>query len=160
MKKFIRLAAAAGALAVAGAASAQIYGYGQTYGYPAYSTPSQPAVVAGTGYGAYGYGTNNGYYGNNGYNNHNNYPATQNQVYVDQYGRQVTMDQYGRHVYVQPSTSYGVVGYDQWGRPVYGNTTTTTTYGTTYGYSGRGWDRDGDGVANHQDRWPDDRRYR
>ena len=155
MKKFILSAVAAGALAVGGAASAQdlgavvssLFGFGAP-SYPTYST-SQPAVVAGTGYGQYGY-----------YGNHNTYPGT-SQVYVDQYGRQFSYDQYGRQVYVQPSTNYGIVGYDQWGRPVYGTTSTTTTYGTTqypYGYSRPG-DRDGDGVANINDRWPDDRRY-
>jgi hypothetical protein len=153
MKKFILAAAAAGALAFAGAASAQYYG---GYGYPSYSAPI-PAVVAGTQpYSSYG---NHNNHGQNGYSNHNNYPAnSQSQVYVDQYGRQVMLDQYGRHVLVQPNTgSYGVIGYDQWGRPVYGTTTYSTT---TYGYSGRSWDRDGDGVADAQDRWPDDRRYR
>lgn len=175
MKKYILTAVAAGALAVGGAASAQdfgtvisnIFGFGgptyQTYPtyptYPSYS-PSTPAVVAGT----------QPYYGT--YGNHNAYPNNTygsashgGQVYVDQYGRHVTIDQYGRHVLVQPSTStYGITGYDQWGRPIYGTTTySTTTYGTTtYGnnvYSGRSWDRDGDGVANSRDRWPDDRRY-
>ncbi|HVE53615.1 MAG TPA: hypothetical protein VNB23_09560 [Ramlibacter sp.] len=150
MKKSILAAAAAGALAFAGAASAQYYG---GYGYPSYSAPI-PAVVAGTQP-----------YGHHG--NHNNYPYTQGsyggQAHVDPYGRQVMIDQYGRHVLVQPNTgSYAITGYDQWGRPIYGTTTYgTTTYGTTtYGYSGRSWDRDGDGVADAQDRWPNDRRYR
>jgi hypothetical protein len=167
MKKSILTAVAAGALAIGGAASAQdfgtvisnIFGFGQptypTYSYPNYGG-STPAVVAGT----------QPYYGTNG--NHNAYPGNTyggttygGQVYVDQYGRQVTIDQYGRHVYVQPNTgNYGITGYDQWGRPIYGTTTYgTTTYGSnTYGYNS--WDRDGDGVANNRDRWPDDRRYR
>lgn len=145
MKKFILATAAAGALAFAGAASAQYYG---GYGYPGYSAPI-PAVVAGAQpYGAYG--------------NHNNYPYPQGsyggQVHVDPYGRQVMVDPYGRQVLVQPNTgNHGVIGYDQWGRPVYGTTTYSTT---TYGYAGRTWDRDGDGVADAQDRWPNDRRYR
>ena len=154
MKKFILSAVAAGALAVGGAASAQdfgavignILGFG-TPTYPTYSYPnygyggSTPAVVAGT----------QPYYNNGTLGNHNAYPGN-TQVYVDQYGRQVTIDQYGRHVYVQPNTgSYGITGYDQWGRPIYGN--------ATYGYSNRTWDSDGDGVADAQDRWPNDRRY-
>lgn len=157
MKKSILLAMAAGALAIGSAASAQVYGWP---GQPAYSTPATPAVVAGTGYAPPSqYGNHNAYpdtYGNN------SYPGTYgNQVYVDPYGRQVTYDQYGRQVYVQPNTgSYGIVGYDQWGRPLYGTTTTTTTYGTVHGSLGSPGDRDGDGVANVNDRWPDDRRYR
>ena len=144
MKKFIATALAATALAAGSAASAQdlgslisnIFGFGST----------QQGVVAG-------------------------------QVYADQYGRHFYYDQYGRQVYIQNQTQqivgydqwgrpvYGtqqqqpshIVGYDQWGRPVYGN-------GGSYAYGGtwngqNQWDRDGDGVANHQDRWPDDRRY-
>ena len=175
MKKFILTAVAAGALAAGGAASAQdigsvigsIFGYGQpqptyqTYpGYPTYSNRGIPAVVAGTQpsntqpYGVYGANV----YGNNPYGG----TTYGSQVYVDQYGRQVMIDQYGRQVLVQPNTSsYGITGYDQWGRPIYGTTTYgSTTYGTTtYGGGYNSWDRDGDGVANAQDRWPDDRRY-
>jgi hypothetical protein len=171
MNKFILSAVAAGALAVGGAASAQdlggvigsIFGYGNQQ-YPSYST-STPAVVAGT----------QGYYGNNVYGNNaygGNVYGNNGTVYVDQYGRQITYDRYGRQVIVQqqPSTStYGVMGYDQWGRPIYGTTTDgATTYGTygsgeRYGYgdryANRSWDRDGDGVPNAQDRWPDDPRY-
>lgn len=163
MKKLILSAVAAGALAVGAAASAQdlggilsgIFGYGQptyqTYpGHPAYPSTNRgtPAVVAGTQpYGSYGHSGST--YGQ--------------QVYVDQYGRQVMIDQYGRHVLVQPNSgTYGITGYDQWGRPIYGTVQGSTTYGTpygTYGYSGGTWDRDGDGVANTRDRWPDDRRY-
>jgi hypothetical protein len=79
-------------------------------------------------------------------------------VYVDQYGRQVMIDQYGRHVLVQPNTVYGntVYGntvYDAYGRPVY------TTPNGSYAYANPR-DRDGDGVRNRLDRWPDDPRYR
>jgi hypothetical protein len=176
MKKFILTAVAAGALAVGGAASAQdlggilgnIFGFGQPT-YPTYgtSTPT-PAVVAGTqqsyGGGVYvdQYGRQVDQYGR---------PLTIDPYgrQVDQYGRQVTIDQYGRQVLVQPNTgSYGITGYDQWGRPIYGTTTygsntygSTTYGGTVYGsgYGARTWDRDGDGVANAQDRWPDDPRY-
>ena len=160
MKKYLVMAAAAGALAVGGAASAQdlgailgsVLGYGTPqYGYgtqPQYGYgTSQPAVVAGA------------------------YPS---QIYVDPNGRQVYvqpnvngasqvyLDPDGRQVYVQPNTSnYGVIGYDQWGRPVYG----TTTYNTypqsrNYAYSDPRGDRDGDGVQNRYDRYPDDPRYR
>ena len=148
MKKFILTAVAAGALAVGGAASAQdlgtvinsIFGIGTptyNYGYGG----STPAVVAGT----------TPYYGQTPYY------GTTNQIYADQYGRQFYYDQYGRQVFVQSQSNvygnnvYGNVQYDQWGRPIYG------TYSSNYGY--RSWDRDGDGVANRQDRWPDDSRY-
>lgn len=161
MKKTILAAMAAGALAVGGAASAQdfgtvlsnIFGFGtpnynhntypSQYGYPTYNNRGTPAVVAGT----------QPYYGN--YGQYGQYPqygqsgTYGNQVYVDQYGRQVYIDQYGRQVIVQSNTgTQGITGYDAWGRPVYG-----TTYGN------RTWDRDGDGVADASDRWPNDRRY-
>lgn len=136
MRKFILSALAAGALGLAGAASAQdlgavigsIFGFG-TPTYPTYGNDI-PAVVAGT----VPYGST---------------------VYVDQYGRQVTIDRYGRQVLVQPSTNYGITGYDAWGRPIYG-------YGSAYGnYAlANPNDRDGDGVVNWNDRWPDDPRYR
>ncbi|HEX7888361.1 MAG TPA: hypothetical protein VF522_03290 [Ramlibacter sp.] len=151
MKKFILSAVAAGALAFGGAASAQdlgsiingIFGIGTpTYNY-GYGSNGTPAVVAGT----------TPYYGQAPY-----YGST-NQIYADQYGRQFYYDQYGRQVFVQSQSQsnvygnnvYGNVQYDQWGRPIYG------TYSSNSGY--RSWDRDGDGVANTQDRWPDDRRY-
>ena len=65
-------------------------------------------------------------------------------VYVDQYGRVLNVDQYGRQVIAQ-SGPQATTGYDAWGRPIYG-----------YGYE---QDRDGDGVADIRDRWPNDRRY-
>jgi hypothetical protein len=74
-------------------------------------------------------------------------------VYVDQYGRQVYIDQYGRQVLVQPNTVYGSTVYDAYGRPVY------TTPNGNYAYANPR-DRDGDGVRNRLDRWPDDPRYR
>jgi hypothetical protein len=67
------------------------------------------------------------------------------------------------------------VGYDQWGRPIYGNSGSTYSYGGQYpnnsgfngGYQyggqyaqGSSWDYDGDGIANSRDRWPNDPRYR
>jgi hypothetical protein len=141
MKKLIVMAAAAGALAVGGAASAQDLGsvVGSLFGFGA---PQQtyrgdiPAVVAGT----VPYGST---------------------VTTDQYGRQVYVDQYGRQVLVQPQSTTTIVGYDQWGRPIYGNTTTYGSYGTygNYAYANPN-DRDRDGVVNWNDRWPDDPRYR
>lgn len=159
MKKFIATALAAGAMAAGGAASAQDFGtvinslFG--FGTPSYSYGT-PAVVAGA----------------------------QTQVYVDQYGRQFTYDQYGRQVYLNSSTqSQVIVGYDSWGRPIYGSAQTyggaqvygsnqyPYTYGSgntasqypysygNYAYGSRSWDRDGDGIANSRDRWPDDSRY-
>lgn len=136
MKKTIAMAVAAGALAVGGAASAQdlgtvisnLFGFGQpTYTVPAVpAVPSygdQPAVVASTvPYGG--------------------------RVYIDPYGRQVYMDQYGRQIVAQSNT-YGITGYDAFGRPVYGTVGNVALN-----------DRDGDGVPNYRDRWPDDPRYR
>lgn len=136
MKKLVATALAAGALAGATAASAQDLG-------------SVIANVLGFGTPQYSY----------------TYP--QQQMYRDNYGRTFYYDQYGRQVYVNQAPQQ-IVGYDQWGRPVY-NATYGGTYGTygsyggyTYGgnYAYNQWDRDGDGVANQYDRWPDDRRYR
>jgi hypothetical protein len=154
MKKWILTTVAAGALARGGAASAQDLG-------------SVINSVIGSVFGtqSYNYGTNT--------------------YYTDQYGRQVYVDQYGRHVVV---TQAPTVTYDQWGRPVYNSQVyngqvlqgqvygsgygqygystqpqypTYGTYGSgnyAYGY-GNSWDRDGDGISNTRDRWPDDRRY-
>jgi hypothetical protein len=169
MRKSIIMAVAAGALAIGGAASAQdlgsvlgsIFGYGNTT--PGYST-SQPAVVAGTTpyYGSTPYGT----YGTYG----SNTIPEGTTLYADQYGRRFYYDQYGRQVMVdqvqqqQQQQQYGIVGYDQWGRPVYGNTSTYGTYGNGSSYGNYAYrtpdDRDGDGVPNWNDRWPDDPRYR
>ena len=160
MKKFILTAAAAGALAFGGAAGAQDLG-------------AVLSNILGFGTPSYNYGYNNAI------------PAVVAQpnttVYVDQYGRQVYVDPYGRQVLVQPNTNvygannyggtttygtttYGIAGYDANGRPLYrdayGNYTYTQPFGGgSYAYSGRSWDRDGDGIANARDRWPDDRRY-
>lgn len=139
MKKFVLTAIAAGALAAGTAASAQdlgsvlgsIFGYGQ----PTYSQ-STPAVVAGA-----------------------------QQVYTDSYGRQFYYDQYGRQVFVTSSVQQQqIVGYDSYGRPIYGQVygnSGTYAYGGQYGQYGQypRWDRDGDGVRNRDDRWPDDARY-
>jgi hypothetical protein len=146
MKKFVLTAIAAGALAAGTAASAQdlgtvlgsIFGYGQ----PTYSQ-GIPAVVAGT---------------------------QQGTVYTDSYGRQFYYDQYGRQVFMNNTNTQQIVGYDQWGRPVYGSTSASVYGANNYPYpngnyaygSGtyRRWDRDGDGIANRDDRYPDDPRYR
>lgn len=150
MKKFILSAVAAGAMAVGGAASAQDFGtaigqvLGSVFGAPTYN------------YGNYGN------YGTYGYNQYGQVipgvVATTpsygyNTTYVDAYGRQVYVDRYGRHVVQQSAVPHGAVGYDAWGRPVY-----SQPYGT-YAYGSNSWDRDGDGIANTRDRWPDDRRY-
>lgn len=144
MKKLIATALAAGALAAAGTASAQDFG-GVIANLLGIATPQ------------YGY----------------TYP--QQQMYRDQWGRTFYYDQYGRQVY-QNNTGTTIIGYDAWGRPVYNtsqyNSPNTYSYGGqypytyggqypygTYSYGGRTWDRDGDGVANSRDRWPDDSRY-
>jgi hypothetical protein len=146
MRKLFATAIAAGAMAVGGAASAQdfgsvianIFGLGTpTYGY----NSGYPAVVAG-----------------------------QQQMYRDTYGRTFYYDQYGRQVYLNSGTTGSqFMGYDAWGRPVYNSAVTTSPgyvyggtypYNNNYAYSGRSWDRDGDGISNGRDRWPDDPRYR
>lgn len=152
MRRFILSAVAAGAVAFAGAASAQgfggvlndLFGFGQP-AHPTYSGAGIPAVVAGTQ--PYGSG-----------------------VYVDPHGRQVTTDRYGRQVVVQPNRgTYGITGYDAWGRPVYGSAPVPYghpgnygSYGNygNYAWAGQPGDKDGDGVPNVHDRWPDDARYR
>jgi hypothetical protein len=152
MRKYIAAAVAAGALAVGGAASAQdlgtiisnVLGIGNPT--PTYNVPGVP-------YGA--------------------------QVYQNQNGQQFYYDQYGRQVIVAGGTQWNIVGYDSQGNPLYG----TDAYGTggsgrfgNYGNNGNngnygnyGWgygnnryrnDRDGDGVPDAYDRYPDDPRYR
>lgn len=137
MKKIILGAVAASALAIGGTAAAQDLGavLNNIFGYPTYPThpaygPSTPAVVAGT------------------------QPYGSTSVYTDQYGRQYYYDQYGRQVIVSQGQSSQIVGYDNWGRPIYG----TTRY-NNYAWGGNAWDSDGDGIANTRDRWPSDRRY-
>lgn len=89
-------------------------------------------------------------------------------TYVDQFGNRMMVDAYGRHVRLDQYGSYR----DQYGRTVYLGADRRPLYveqngqlmafGGTYGnyaYSGRAWDRDGDGVANSRDRYPDDPRY-
>ena len=135
MKKYIATAIAAGALAAGGTASAQDLG-------------NIIANILGFGQPSYGYN-----YGNNYGNSYPGVVANQ-QIYADQYGRRFYYDQYGRQVYLQ-SAPQQIMGYDSWGRPIYGNSG-TYAYGGTYGST---WDRDGDGIANTRDRWPNDRRY-
>jgi hypothetical protein len=142
MRKLIVSALAVGALAVGGAASAQdlgaVLGSVLGFGTPQYGyNTGTPAVVAGA------------------------YPS---QIYVDPDGRQVYVqpnvngagqvyvDPDGRQVYVQPNTS--IIGYDAFGRPLY------NTQSRNYAYSDPRGDRDGDGVRNRRDRYPDDPRYR
>ena len=130
MKKIIVAALAAGGLTLGAAASAQDLGAVISNIFGA----GTPAVVAGT----VPYGSS---------------------VYTDQYGRQVYLDQYGRQVLVQPSQSYGIIGYESWGQPIYGTIGPgNATYGN-YAYVNPR-DRDRDGVINRHDRWPDDPRYR
>jgi hypothetical protein len=151
MRKLFATAIAAGAVAISGAASAQdvgtvianLFGLGTpTYGY----NSGYPAVV-----------------------------APQQQLYRDTYGRTFYYDQYGRQVYLNSvSSGSQFMGYDAWGRPVYSSSTSTPAYvyggnypynsgyayNNGYAYNSRSWDRDGDGISNGRDRWPDDPRYR
>lgn len=96
MKKFILTAAAAGALAASGVASAQTFGnaidnvFSNIFGY-GNSSGATPAVVAG---------------------------ANQT-LHVDAYGRQFYYDQYGRQVFVQGATgAYNRTVIDPYGRQV------------------------------------------
>jgi hypothetical protein len=76
-------------------------------------------------------------------------------VYIDQYGRQVAVDQFGRQVLLQANP--GIVGYDAWGRPVYGATPRARSglLGAVVS-AAQARDDDGDGVANVYDRAPND----
>lgn len=149
MKKYIAMAVAAGALAVGGAASAQdlgtiisnVLGIGNSY--PTYN--NAPAVVAGT----VPYGT---------------------QVYQDQNGRQFYYDQYGRQVIVSGGIQWNIVGYGANGEPLYGTDAYNPGYNGRFGNFGNYGnyaygsnpylnDRDGDGVPDAYDRYPDDPRY-
>lgn len=86
-------------------------------------------------------------------------------VYTNGYGQTYSVDAYGRQVYVQPAPQQ-IVGYDQWGRAIYGAAPVYVTPPvvayvsppTYYSYDRR--DRDGDGVPNWNDRRPDDSRWR
>lgn len=166
MKKFIISAVAAGALTIGGAASAQDIGsvitnlLGMFLGDTTSSTTTQTQVYTDS-WGRYYYMDQ---YGRQVY--------LQPAGYTDSYGRQVYRDQYGRQLALTaPTTTYGstIVGYDSWGRPIYGNSGSTYSYGGQYPYSvynggqyaqGSSWDYDGDGIANSRDRWPNDPRYR
>lgn len=89
-------------------------------------------------------------------------------TYLDPYGVRMHVDAYGRHVRLDQYGSYR----DQWGRKVYLGANRQPLYveeggrvmaiSGTYGTiaSNGTWDRDRDGVADHQDRYPDDYRYR
>lgn len=77
-------------------------------------------------------------------------------VYIDQYGRQVAVDQFGRHRILQ--SAVGIVGYDAWGRPVYGHIGARSgnrAVGAVVG-AAQTRDNDGDGVINMHDRMPND----
>jgi len=131
MKKFIATAIAACGLAAGGAASAQDFGsiIANILGL------GQPSYNSGYGYGVPGVA------------------APQAQIYADQYGRRFYYDQYGRQVYLNTTPQQQIIGYDTWGRPIYGSAP------GTYAFGGNSWDRDGDGIANTRDRWPNDPRY-
>jgi hypothetical protein len=135
-------------------------------------------------YGSYGVGSGPGRILTDAYGR----PVTMDEhgTYVDASGVRMHIDAYGRHVRLDQYGSYR----DQWGRLVYlgadrqprymeqngrlaavtGDVYGSNAYGGGIAYGGAAypapgygagsWDRDGDGVANHADRWPDDSRYR
>lgn len=159
MRKFIISAVAAGALAVGGAASAQDFGsvISSLLGmFLSDSTQQTSTTVT----------VHRDQFGRHYYTDHYGRQVYLSYQGTDQYGRQLYTDPYGRQLALQVSTpQYGnaIIGYDSWGRPIYGSSGMSSFGGQyPYGgqYAGRGWDHDGDGVANARDRWPNDPRYR
>ena len=142
MKKFILSAIALGAISIGGIAQADVIdSVGNTisriFGVPYDARPSAPVPVV-------------------------------NGVYTDAYGRRFQVDAAGRHVPLDQFGSYR----DQWGRTVYLGANNQPLYieqdGRLISYGsdagtyamGPSGDRDGDGVANQYDRYPNDSRYR
>ena len=90
--------------------------------------------------------------------------ASAGPVYSSTYGPTYSIDAYGRQVYVQPAPQQ-IVGYDPWGRAVYGAAPVyvnppVVAYVAPRVYSYNSRDRDGDGVPNWNDRRPNDPRWR
>lgn len=140
MKKAILSAIAVGAFAIGGAAQADLIdSVGNTisriFGVPYAPVPNAAAPVA-------------------------------NSVYTDAYGRRFQVDAYGRHIPLEQFGSYR----DAWGRTVYLGANNQPVWieqnGQLIPYSsgtyamGPSFDRDGDGIANEYDRFPNDSRYR
>ena len=77
-------------------------------------------------------------------------------VYIDRFGRQVAVDQFGRHVLLQQNM--GIIGYDAWGRAIYGNVGARSSNRAVNEVvrSAQLGDSDGDGVINMHDRMPHD----
>jgi hypothetical protein len=140
MKKFILSAMAVGALAIGGTAHADLIdGVGTTisriFGVPYDARPAAAPIVNG--------------------------------IYTDQFGRRFQVDATGRHMPLDQFGSYR----DPWGRTVYLGANNqpayieqngqVVPYGSVVGsYDAPSYDRDGDGVADRYDRYPQDSRYR
>lgn len=137
MKKFILSVIAAGAMAVGGSAQADVIdsvgnAISRIFGIPYVAAPGPVPIVNG--------------------------------VYTDAYGRRFQVDAAGRHI---PLDQYGSYR-DPWGRTVYLGANNQPIYieqnGQLIPYDtyamGASFDRDGDGVTNQYDRYPDDSRYR
>jgi len=77
-----------------------------------------------------------------------------NTIHTDRYGRQFYYDGNGRQVFLQNNP---IVGYDRWGRALYGHRSWAIPGGRRDNSTPD--DIDGDGVANNQDRNPGDSRY-
>ncbi|HET8746028.1 MAG TPA: hypothetical protein VFM98_10510 [Ramlibacter sp.] len=136
MKKLILSTLAAGALAVGGAASAQDLGVvipqiiTNVLGGPAYTQPRTPWSV-----GVYEDQNGNRFYRDaSGYT----HAIAADNTYVDRFGRRVYVDPFGRQA---------TIGIERQGRILGAGPVTRR-------------DRDGDGVRNDRDRYPDDGRYR
>jgi hypothetical protein len=142
MRKFILSAVAVGALAIAGGAQADVIdSVGNTISR-IFGIPYDPGPTAAV-------------------------PIV-NGIYTDAYGRRFQVDAAGRQIPLDQFGSYR----DQWGRTVYLGANNQPIYieqdGQLLAYGsvagtyalGPSYDRDGDGVANQYDRFPDDPRYR
>jgi hypothetical protein len=138
MKKSILAAVAVGALAIGGAAQADLIdSVGNTisriFGVPYDARPSGAVPIT-------------------------------NGIYTDAYGRRYQVDAAGRYI---PLDQYGSYR-DQWGRTVYLGADNQPLYieqnGQLIPYgayaTAPSFDSDGDGIANQYDRYPNDPRYR
>jgi len=143
MKKFIWSAMAVAAFAIGGGAQADVIdSVGNTisriFGIPYDASPSGPV------------------------------PIVHGSIYTDAYGRRFQIDAAGRQIPLDRFGSYR----DPWGRTVYLGANKQPLYieqdgqllpyGSVAGTYAMGpsFDRDGDGVTNQYDRFPDDARYR
>lgn len=183
MRKFILTVAAVGAMAVSGAASAQGLFGGPRIIEPAVVAP-QGSYPAGSVYtDQYGRQVHVDQYGRHVLIDRSSMAGRS--VYDESFGRTVPLDQFGTYVdangirwqfdntgkrtrldqygsYRDPYGRIIILGADR--APLYVDQNGqlmaySSVYGGQMAYGGRADDRDGDGVANWQDRYPDDSRF-